>query len=292
MITDSVGASTQTQSGAIGLSGLVKGDPPTTPAVISTPTNGQTFTTNLITVSGSCGVGLLVKVFRNGGLAGSQLCSPSGDFSLTIQLTSGHNILRARNYDFADQAGPDSPDVAVDWSNATPPGGSSSGRSLNSSASSTAASGEATQEFILITDTAYQNAPVGHQLKWTIELINGSPPYAVFIDWGDGQSELKSLATAGQTKLTHTYKRTGVYKVVIKATDADGRTAYLQLSAGAQGTGLLGLSANVLPTTERSDFFYSSWKAVSILAAILLAFWLGERHELKWLQKRRLVSKP
>ena len=94
---------------------------PTRPAIITSPGNGQTFSTNPITVEGTCQATTLVKIYKNGILAGAVVCGANGRFSLQIDLVIGRNDLTARSYNVTDQEGPESPVVTVTLNQ--PPGG-------------------------------------------------------------------------------------------------------------------------------------------------------------------------
>lgn len=292
---ESTRALTLTESGSINVAGLVKGPPPTTPAVISQPTNNQTFATNLIAVNGTCGSGLLVKIFRNGTLAGSMICQGDGTFSIMIQLTGGSNLLQARNYDFADQAGPDSPGVTVFYSVAS--SGSSDGLSGESTIISSTNTGEqaaieSKENFLVTTDTAVKGITVGNEVSWKFVLSGGNPPYALLINWGDGQQDLKSYSKNGEILLKHKYTKAGVYKITVKATDSAGRVAYMETTAVIQKSGFFGITSKFLPDTDRTDYFYFAWWVLLSIGLIILAFWLGEKYELKWLIKHRMINKP
>src|SRR3989344_4823042 len=86
------------ESGSVGLEGRISAPPPTTPAVISFPTNGAVIRDLPVTVTGICQDGLLVKLFKNNVFAGSAQCV-NGGFSIQIDLFSGLNELVARVYD-------------------------------------------------------------------------------------------------------------------------------------------------------------------------------------------------
>src|SRR5688500_18392318 len=86
------------KSGSVGLEGRISSPPPKTGATISVPTNGQSFTTLPVTVSGLCPGDLLVKVFKNNVFAGSAQCK-NCSYSLVIALFSGENELVAREFD-------------------------------------------------------------------------------------------------------------------------------------------------------------------------------------------------
>ncbi|MEO5628092.1 MAG: hypothetical protein ABIQ89_04380 [Candidatus Saccharimonadales bacterium] len=98
---------------SVPVTATVLGTPPTTQAVILQPTNGQVFATTPLVVSGTCEPSLLVRIFNNGQLAGSIVCSNDSDFIVNVTLQVGQNVLTAFNYDFQDQPGPNSPAVTV-----------------------------------------------------------------------------------------------------------------------------------------------------------------------------------
>lgn len=105
--------SAQVEQGDVNVTATVYGPPPTTQAVILLPTNGEVLPTTPLVVQGTCGPDLLVRVFNNGDLAGSIVCSLSGTFTMNITLNIGSNELTALNYDDQDQPGPNSPAVTI-----------------------------------------------------------------------------------------------------------------------------------------------------------------------------------
>ncbi len=113
LISGTAYAVTQTNSQSLDVTATVPGPPPTSRAVITSPTNNSTYSVTPIVISGSCGPGLIVKVFINSQLAGSTSCSIDGFFSINTTLNVGRNELTALNYDTLDQAGPTSDTVVV-----------------------------------------------------------------------------------------------------------------------------------------------------------------------------------
>lgn len=254
------------QSGSVGLQGVIASPPPTQGATISIPSNGQTFTAIPVTVAGTCPKGLLVKIFKNNVFAGSTQCV-SGSFSLQIDLFSGANELLARVFDDLDQPGPDSNKPVVNFNDSRPGAGS---------------------RVFLSSIFAKRGANPGDKLTWPIQLTGGRGPYAVSVDWGDGKAlDLKSLQFAGNFNIEHTYDNSGIYSIIIKATDADGVTAYLQLvgvSNGAPGQGNQSGNTNQIATTQKTKIL---WEPAAIAIPLLISsFWLGKRHELKLLRRR------
>lgn len=106
-------ALTITSSDSLNVTATVVGVPPSEQAVILHPSSGTHLSTTPLVVQGTCGAGLLVRVFDNSQLAGSINCEPNGTFTMNITLDIGDNRLTAKNYDQFDQPGPVSPEVLV-----------------------------------------------------------------------------------------------------------------------------------------------------------------------------------
>lgn len=255
------------EQGSVGMEGRISAPPPTQAANISIPRSGQVFNTLPVTVSGICPNGLLVKLFKNNVFAGSTQCN-NGSFSLIIDLFDGQNDLVARVYDALDQAGPDSNTVSVTYNNEKPTFG---GRVSLSSA------------------IAKKGANPGQKLVWPISVTDGEGPYAISVDWGDGTTpDLISRQFAGNFDIEHVYKQSGVYNIVIKATDKNGGVAYLQLVGVANGA----LSqenngkddASAATTVTKQQILW--WPAAVFIPFIASTFWLGKRHELHTLKKK------
>ncbi len=271
------------QSGVTGLTGVVPAEPPAQGATISFPTNGQTFTSVPIEVTGVCPQGLLVKLFRNEVFAGSVVCE-DGTFTIQTDLFSGRNDLIARVYDDLDQPGPDSNTVTVTFNDS---GGID----------------EEVSRVVLTTNFAKRGANPGEKLVWPMQVAGGVGPYAISIDWGDGEQQLISLDFAGEFFPEHIYKTAGTYRVIVKATDKNGTSSFLQLVAVANGA----IAENTSDVDENGNPVTSGSASVSGLSGatnglqlviwplyvmiflIFSTFWLGRRYEIKKL-KRKLAS--
>lgn len=276
-----VGALDLTGSGDIGVAATVFGPPPTMPAIITSPVTGTTFDIGTITVGGTCGPGLLVKILRNNLVAGSTICKPEGVFDLQVSLISGSNTLQARNYDFQDQAGPDSPDVIINYVPAVsePPTSGSSQHPGRQPASQTELA-----NLILTSSVAYKNVAPNSTISWPFDVSGGQPPYAALIDWGDGATLLISIKQAGRFTGQHAYSKPGTYRIIVKVTDENGAIAIFQSVAEVQG-------AQVLPALTGSLRFYDqvlplllAWPLYIFLTLLVLSFWLGEKYQLHLLK--------
>lgn len=264
------------QSGSVGIEGKISSPPPSQGATISLPTNGQSFTNTPITVSGICPNGLLVKVFKNNVFAGSVQCN-NGSFSIVIDLFPGTNDLIARVYDALDQPGPDSNKVSV---------------TFVSSARGAAA------RVTLTSNYAKRGANPGEELVWPIILSGGIGPYAISVDWGDGSTpDLISQQYPGTFNIKHKYDSPGVYNIVIKATDKDGVTAYLQLVGVGNGPlsqdngqGANGANGQSSQNNNSSNGQIKTkilWQPAALtIPFVVSTFWLGKKYELRVLRKK------
>ncbi|MGH7142312.1 MAG: hypothetical protein ACREF5_02475 [Candidatus Saccharimonadales bacterium] len=254
-----IGSQQNPQSSTLGMEGTVAGNPPTQKATIAIPSNGQTFASTPITVSGLCQTGLLVKIFSNNIFVGSVTCV-SGSYSLQVDLFSGANDLVAQVFNNLDQAGPDSSTVTVTFNDAQ---FAQFGTQVN-----------------LTSNYARIGANPGSTLTWPLILSGGTGPYALSVDWGDGSSpELQSVAFPGVINVSHVYSQSGVYTIEAKVTDSNNTSAYLQLVGVGNGK-ISGAISNGSGTTNsgKTDIIWQPM--VAAIPIILIAFWLGRRHEL------------
>lgn len=258
------------RQGSAGLQGTVPTPPPETAATIVTPRSGASFDRNPIEVNGLCQADLLVKLFSNNVFVGSALCI-GGSYSMQVDLFDGTNDLVARIFDALDQPGPDSNIVTVTYRNDQ-------------------FSGTGLQPLSLSSIYARRGANPGDTLNWPITIIGGSGPYAISVDWGDGKPvSLQSESFAGSINIKHVYDTAGTYVVIVKATDKNGQTAFLQLVGQANGA--------VTQGNEEADsgLVATSTAVIWIPAAISIpliisTFWLGRRYEITALRKR--LEKP
>ncbi len=262
-------AASTTGGGAFNVLAVVEGPRPTSPAIITSPASGQTFATNPVAVTGTCPKKSLVKIFTNGVMVGSILCDASGHFTLQVQLVVGANALTALPFNTNDEAGPSSPAVNVTLT--APAGGP----------------GFST-ELLLQSVNYYRGSLPGQEVVWPITIVGGTAPYAVNFDWGDGTSDLITRTTAGPFTMSHTYKKSGgylgSYPLIIRATDAAGRTAYLQLTTIVNDpTGAASTGKTITKTQIQWLLIWPIWV---VLLLMILSFWLGERREKKIMQRK------
>jgi len=255
-------ATTVQNSGAVGVQGIIPSPPPSHGGTIAVPGNGASSTTGTITVSGLCPTGLLVKVFDNNVFVGSVICS-NGSYSLQINLFNGQNDLITRVYDALDQPGPDSATTTVNFIDAQ--------------------FAQFGTQVSLSSVYAERGAAPGTELDWPILLSGGNGPYAVSVDWGDGSpTDLLSLSDSGTISLKHVYKSAGVYNVIVKATDKNGETAFLQLVG--QATGAIQSNKDGSTILVKKEVLW--WPTTLMIPLILIAFWFGRSYQIRALRKK------
>lgn len=259
----------------IGMEGRIQQPPPSDAPTISLPADGQVFEEIPVTVTGLCADGLLVRIFKNNVFGGSAMCE-GGSYTLQIDLFPGANELVAIQYDDLDQPSPESNRRTVTYAIDVPnvPGSPN----------------QVAQRITLTTNYARRGVDPGKELTWPITISGGRGPYAVSIEWGDGKDELLTRDAAGTWDIKHVYERPGVYRVIIKATDADGESAFLQVVAIVNGAVGADVQANETPTVIKRVVL---WQPALILFPLLLtSFWLGKRFQLRrvrYRMKHRIV---
>ncbi len=253
----------ESSSGSVGIQGEISTAPPSRGATIATPSNGQNITSIPVNVAGICPSNLLVKVFDNNVFVGSVLCV-NGSYTVPVDLFSGENDLVSIVYDALDQAGPDSNQVTVNYTDA---------------------------EFLqfgthveLSSNYAERGAQPNTELDWPVILSGGTAPYAVSIDWGDGSpNTLISESDQGTLNLSHEYTNAGIYAVIVKAADANGGEAFLQLVADSTGSAQSNNKPENDNTVIQTKLLW--WPAAAMVPLFFAVYWLGRRAELFGLRK-------
>lgn len=260
------------EAGSVGLSGIMPGKPPTTAATITSPANGQRFGTTPIVISGTCPKDTLVEVFKNDIFAGSTVCTDKGTYSLEVDLLFGQNILIARVYDALNQAGPDSNQVTV-YYDALPPQ-SDSLTNFNFGGN----------QLLLNTDAVFRGAFPGKTMTVPLDILGGTPPYAVNVEWGDATNKVVPRNDNATFNVTHEYKKSGTFQVIFQATDAGGRVAFLTVASIVNGQPDP-LAAPTTPVASIGQLLIL-WPIFTGAVAVVASFWLGEQREKRVLQKR------
>jgi hypothetical protein len=188
---------------------------PTTPAVITQPTDGPVSRPSF-TVSGTCPTStppVIVVILLDGAEVGSNACASDGTFALPIEVSPGQHTLRARIFTITGDTGPDSTIVYISY--AMPATHAPTLPDTHGTNQPSPLSFAQSQPFIVF-------GP-GADAIWTGTITGGVPPYHVHINWGDGTSSDYTVSAAGDRNFRHHYRAMKSYDITMTVTDCGGR---------------------------------------------------------------------
>lgn len=258
------------------LTGTMPAEPPTEAAVITSPVTGQHFTTSPITVSGTCPVDTLVELFKSDIFAGSTPCASDKTFSLDIDLLFGANNLVAKVYDTLNQQGPDSNIVTVYYD------------FLGAQSAPLFSSDFAGNQLLIITDAVFRGAFPGKEINVPIQIIGGTAPYAVNVQWGDSTNKIYSRNDNFTFNATHAYSKAGTYQITLQATDANGRIAFLTVAVIVNGQPSI-TATETTTNSSTTNKLLLMWPLYLCLVAVVISFFLGEKREKHILREKGLL---
>jgi len=248
-------------------------NPPEIAATIVSPANNTRVTSSPQAISGSCPAGTLVQLFKNDIFAGSAPCSNAGAYTIDIDLLIGQNSIIARVYDALNQAGPDSNVLNIYYD--VLPLQSTSITPLIFSSS----------QLLLNTDSVFRGTFPEHDLNVPINIIGGTPPYAVNIQWGDSENKVVPRNDNIAFNVSHAYKKAGTYQITLQATDATDRVAFLSVAAIVNGQpDTIVSSTDNTANSGLTSNLVALWPLYISALAIVVSFWLGEVREKKIIQ--------
>ena len=280
------GFSSKVRAYDVDVSAIVPGPPPTVPATILLPVNGQTINTTPTTVSGTCQAGDLVKLYRNDIFSGAALCNAGGSFAINTDLFIGINVLNAKVFNLTYVEGPTSPLVTVTYTIPSPPpkppSPSDGGSKVTPSTPNSSASEPGTQ-YMIQAENLFKGYYTGDTVVWPLVAIGGQAPYNFDVNWGDGQTSAVVVKESGPFTISHTYKSPGAYKgsylIKVVGTDTLGAKTYMQLVVIIRDKAR---SAFAIPATTKTGavaepFLLKSYKILvpiyTITVLLVLAFW-------------------
>ena len=277
-------------TGGYSITATVPGNPPTIGATITDPVSGADFTAATQTVTGTCAAGTIVKLTKNGVIAGSTICDISSHFSLQISLFPGLNDLIATNYNFGNLPGPVTPTVIVSYAlpvtptAAPPPVTDSGATSVDTSAVTSSATAPSAPGFYIDSAAIYRSAYTGETVHWPFVIAGGVAPFAVSVDWGDGRTDLYSRSEPGTFDIDHTYTKSGPqgnsYAVKVLVRDKVGHQITAQFVSYIHNRNTaLAVTADAGGTPASK--LLVAWPMWGIAFGMVPIFWLGETW-VKW----------
>lgn len=266
------------EAGSVGLMGTMPAKPPTVAATIDKPSNGQHFATSPVEVSGTCPKDTLVEIYKSDIFGGSTTCSATGTYTINVDLLIGENKLVARVYDALNQAGPDSNIVTVFYDALPPQSGPTTSFDFGGA------------QLLINTDAVFRGTFPGEEMIMPVEIIGGTPPYALNIQWGDLTNKVVPRNDNFGFNVSHTYKKGGVYQIGLQASDSAGRVAFLTVAAIVNGQPDPALATGSTNTPTKTNTLLLLWPLYVGLIAIVISFWMGEQREKQVLRKRGILS--
>ena len=133
------------------------------------------------------------------------------------------------------------------------------------------------------TDAVFRGVFPGKELDMPLNIIGGTAPYALNIQWGDATNKVMSRNDNTGFSTGHAYIKPGTYQISIQATDASGRVAFLTIAAIVNG------QPAVTGITASSDKLQVLWPIYAGAVAVVLSFWVGEKREKRVLNKHGLL---
>lgn len=271
-----VGWTFQAGAADIKVTGRVPAPALTQPAVITNVTDGGSFSETPIHIVGTCPLNSYVSIYTNDFFRGSVICSGTGNFEIDADLFLGQNSLSARAYNVTDDEGPRSASLTVFYNPTVPTVSTST-------------------PLVLTTNHKYKGATVGQIVDLILDIKGGIPPYALSVDWGDGQQSVISKKDAGEIIAGHIYKKPGTgedhsYTIKVTAADNEGTKVLLQLFVIINSSNFGSIVANTIPTRPSllDKHGTAMWVVYGVVALMATSFYLGEREELLVLRRSGL----
>lgn len=221
----------------------------------------------------------MVEIFKNDIFTGSTFCTEAGNYSINVDLLFGENKLVARVYDALNQAGPDSNLVTVFYDILPPQAGPLSTFDFSNA------------QLLLNTDAVYRGVFPEKEFNIPIDILGGTPPYAVNVQWGDANNRVVPRPDNSSFNVSHTYSKPGTYQITLQATDSQGRVAFLGVAAVVNGQPAP-ISGGGASEGSVPNQLLLLWPVYTAIAGILISFWLGERREKHILQHKLEAPMP
>ncbi|MFS8118726.1 MAG: hypothetical protein ACMG55_09590 [Microcoleus sp.] len=241
-----------------------------------------------ITINGTCPVitpSIVIALYDNSGLAGSQQCTPQGVFDVPISLSEGSNSIVATIITITGQVGASSQPVIITYTKLGVPKQTTSTSPRTPSAlpglRPLEITGDNVQPLKIISDNALIIFGPSSDAVWRGTFTGGTLPYKVKITWGDSSvQELSGIGEKAQA-IRHHYSHFTSYQIKVQLTDAKGLTVTQYLTAITFATTII--------TLGNLDFFHTItsqamlttlilYSLYIVTAGLLLILWRKEHH--------------
>lgn len=257
---------------------------PSSAAEITYPANQARLHTPTVKVAGNCTGNTYVMLYRNGIFSGNANCGPMiTSFQIQTDLSIGINKFYTRVFNVTDNEGPQSTTIDVFYD--LPAGSQKSSITVKPSV---------TVKPLTINHTyEYKIYRSDKPSDWNLSISGGVSPYALTVDWGDGDTSTVLRSNTNVFKISHAYALVdstiwAENTIKISAVDSKETVANLQLSAlvtvdgsrpNNDGTGTADSSVfNSVSQFVRKNIWTIA-PAFGVVTLMSTSFWLGELEE-------------
>jgi len=305
-----------TSSGSRTITVNIAGAPPSVGADITFPTNNTTTKSPQIQVVGTCEPSTLVATYSNGSFVGSSMCTSGGDYTTTIQLQVGVNMLQSQDYDGLNQPGPVTAQVQITREqdpvpvttpiptqtptitttstptvatvpadivpDLTPPVVVAAPQPADNPCFESSKKGASTLDVpTILTKCINRSVATGETITLPVRVTGGMAPFALSIDWGDGVIESKSVLDTEYHNYDHTYAAAGIIRVGLQTTDSNGSTSFLQTVVQINGTPVAATTGTPSTLATITANLGSIWTEAPVplywaAVTLVLGFWFGD----------------
>ena len=219
---------------------------------IDSPADNVTIDDGSIDLKGTCPViipAVLIAAYDGDAFIGSTKCGADGKYSIPVTLNPGPHTLIVKVITITDDVGASSNPVRVTYIKPEPikDVAKPDEKSVNTSGAVNGISFGLPVE-IIAADVFLTIRHDGSAL-WRGKFVNGTLPYKVQIDWGDGNVDTYGVSDNTDQLYAHDYGDVKSAKIVIKVEDSKGGTAILYSAATSLN---LGQDVGFLQSTNTS----------------------------------------
>lgn len=201
--------------------------PPDAP-IITSPQNNAVVHSPDTSIKGTCPVvtpAVIITIYEDANLLGSVVCGTDGSFIVPVTLPVGSHTIQAKVLTITGQNGAASDGVTIVYSLPASSQIVSDQRDRHKATDTTAGTPGIGLPVRITPASPYVLIDPTGNVIWKGIFSNGSSPYKVSINWGDGSTDVVDVRDNSEQSFSHHYTTITTYTIVIDVTDAEGETA-------------------------------------------------------------------
>jgi hypothetical protein len=264
----------------------VKAPIPSSPAIITSPSEGDRLGSDSQVVTGSCPIvtpQAIVAIVVDNENVGSAICDGANDFALPLRLSPGTHTVIAQVMTITGDTGPASTPLHITFT----PGSTRTSATVTSQPNGPVAT---PNPLVITSEGTMLWLGDDKTATWVGTIGGGTPPYKVLIDWGDGTNKTSSDQGAGAASFDHTYTTLQPYNMSLSITDANHVALHEQFAVASFSTSAASLSVLGSATTKPTSPLSNSGTILGLYGLYLTAVavfgiaWIEAKHAAKELK--------